>query len=153
MSYTYRWPRPSVAADAALFRRREGELEVLLIQRRNPPFKGRWCMPGGFLNLNEAAETAARRELREETGLPVGRLTQVYAFTDPKRDPRGHVIAITHTALINGKRSEPKASSDAAGARWFPVRRLPPLAYDHDRAIRMALEKLGLGRPRTRRKP
>lgn len=149
MSYTYRWPRPAVAADIAVFRRRDGALEVLLIQRRNEPFKGRWCLPGGFLDRDEAADAAARRELREETGLRLAKLEQVHAFSEPGRDPRGHVISITHAALLRGK-SAARSGSDAAGVGWFDVDRLPPLGFDHERAIAFARAKLGLDGRRRR---
>lgn len=143
MSYTYRWPRPAVAVDTAVFRRRAGALEVLLIQRRNEPFKGRWCLPGGFLDEDEAAEDAALRELREETGLRLSALEQVHAFSEPDRDPRGHVVSITHAAVISGARAV-RSGSDAVGVGWFDVKRLPLLGFDHGRAIRLAMQKLEL---------
>lgn len=91
--FTYDYPHPAVAADVALFRNRGGKLELLLIQRGHEPFVGRWGLPGGFVNIDEDLEPAARRELREETGLAAGELRQLQTFGRPGRDPRDAISA------------------------------------------------------------
>ena len=115
-------------------------LEVLLIQRRLDPFKGCWALPGGFMNMDEDAETAAKRELCEETGIKVEHLVQCGAFTDVYRDPRDRVVTIAYYALID--KVEAVASDDAQNAEWFPIDSLPPLAFDHDKILQAALKAL-----------
>ncbi|MBI4361670.1 MAG: NUDIX hydrolase [Euryarchaeota archaeon] len=113
--------------------------EVVLIRRRNPPFRGSYALPGGFVDVGETVEQAARREAREETGLRVaiGRLVGVYS--DPRRDPRGHSVAVAFLARPAGGRLQ--GGDDATEARWFHHRRLPPLAFDHRRILRDALSR------------
>src|SRR5258708_6849250 len=92
MPYTYDYPRPAVSVDCVVFGLDEGDLKVLLIQRARKPFAGRWALPGGFVGMNETLDAAARRELKEETGLSCDYLEQLYTFGDPGRDPRGRVV-------------------------------------------------------------
>ncbi len=73
---------------------------MLLIRRKNAPFKGRYALPGGFMESGETAETAARRELKEETGISVTRLRLVGVYSDPRRDPRGHAVSIAYVARV-----------------------------------------------------
>lgn len=138
--YCYEYPRPAVTADILLFYRAEGGLELLLIKRRHEPFKDHWALPGGFVDENEALEAAAARELKEETGLTRARFTQVGAFGDPGRDPRGHTVSVAFAALL---KSKPKAvaADDASDVAWHPVNRLPRMAFDHRKIIRAALEQ------------
>lgn len=123
MPYTYPYPRPSVACDVVAFTMRADDLRVLLIQRKDAPFKGLWALPGGFVNENESLERAAARELQEETGMSGLRLEQLGAFGDPGRDPRGHTISIVYMAflLTEGK---VVAGDDASAAGWHPFRSL-----------------------------
>lgn len=140
--YCYEYPRPSVTVDIVLFRRGEDDqIEVLLIERARDPFKGKWALPGGFVDKDESLEAAAARELKEETGLARIRFNQLAAFGDPGRDPRGHTVSVAFTALLKG-RYEAKASDDAADARWHSALRPPPLAFDHRKILRIALERL-----------
>ena len=118
---------------------REG-LSILLVQRGIDPFKGRWAFPGGFLRMDEDADTGARRELMEETGFEAESITQFGAFTAVDRDPRERVITIAYLALV--RKGDVQGGDDAADARWFPVTAVPPLAFDHDRILRIALERL-----------
>lgn len=141
-SFTYPFPRPMVAADALVFALRDGALHVLLIERGRDPFKGRWALPGGFVDEDEPLEVAARRELREETGLDGVPLEQFKAFGDPGRDPRGWNIGIVFWALIDAREHHPKAGDDASRVRWFPVHALPALAFDHDKIVVEALRRL-----------
>ena len=115
-----------MTVDIVLFRRGEDDqIEVLLIERAREPFKNKWAFPGGFVDKDESLESAAARELKEETGLARTRFEQLAAFGDPGRDPRGHTVSIAFTALLKG-RYEAKASSDAADARWHTALRPPP---------------------------
>lgn len=142
-TYTYDYPRPAVTADCVVFSREETGLSVLLIERVNEPFKGCWAFPGGFMDMDEDAEACAIRELKEETGLEIRSMKQVGAFTEVNRDPRGRTVSIAYYAMV--VKSEVKASDDAAQARWFPIDSVPPLAFDHDKILRMALEEIKKG--------
>ncbi len=139
-SYTYEYARPALTADCVVFCHGAEALEVLLIERRFEPFKGCWALPGGFMMMDEDAETAAKRELLEETGVRVDKVEQCGAFTDVDRDPRDRVVTIAYRALLD--KTEAVAADDAQKAEWFPVDALPPLAFDHDRIIQSALNDL-----------
>ena len=139
-TYTYDYPRPAVTTDCVIFGYDGKELKVLLIERGIEPFKGCWAFPGGFLNMDEDALAGARRELKEETGLEDAFIEQFHTFSEPGRDPRGRVITIAHYALV--KIQEVEGGDDAAQARWFPIGEGPPLAFDHDRILRMAMSRL-----------
>ncbi len=153
MPYTYEYPRPAVTVDIAVFGRRGGELVVLLIQRKHPPFEGAWALPGGFVDENEALEAAAHRELREETGLSGLTLVQVGAFGDPGRDPRGHTVSVAFVAETDAERAPVMAGDDAAKAEWHAWSSLRlgeggaggglALAFDHARVLRAARARLG----------
>lgn len=117
-----------------------GQLNVLLIRRGNEPFKGCWAFPGGFMNMDETAEDAAKRELKEETGLSVDSLKQFHTFTTVDRDPRGRTISIAFFAKVN--MSDVIGNDDAAEAQWFAVDKIPPLAFDHKQIMEMALMQI-----------
>ena len=143
MPFTYEYPRPSVTVDVVLFTIREGELALLMIRRKNPPFKGHWALPGGFVDENESLEHAAARELREETGVRQTALAQLGAFGDPGRDPRGHTVSVAFYAVVpSPKRAV--AADDAAEARWVAISDLArsDVAFDHTKIIALALERL-----------
>ncbi|MEP7001384.1 MAG: NUDIX domain-containing protein [bacterium] len=132
-----------VTVDTVIFTIRDTELQVLLVRRAIPPFKSRWAIPGGFVLPHESLDEAARRELREETGVDDVWLEQLYTFGDLKRDPRGRVVTVAYFALVSPDRAPPLAGSDAADARWWPAGNTPaPLAFDHDRILETALERL-----------
>jgi len=142
-TYTYEWPRPMVSTDAVVFSRTAGGTEVLLINRGKEPYKGRWAVPGGFLELDEELEDGAARELAEETGVTGVKLEQIQAFGKCGRDPRGRMIAIVFIGLANAEqRAAAKAGDDAAKAQWFDIENLPEnLAFDHDEMIKFAVKK------------
>jgi 8-oxo-dGTP diphosphatase len=139
-----KYERPSVTVDTIIFTLRNAELEVLLVERRNWPHAGMWAIPGGFIQIDESLEDAARRELAEETGVddPNIYLEQLYTFGNPDRDPRTRVITVAYFALVSSKHLVLRAGTDAAAAEWFPVYDLPPLAFDHADILAYALLRL-----------
>ena len=148
MNYTYEYPRPMVTVDMLLRRETASGAEILLIQRKNPPFANAWALPGGFVDENESLENAAARELAEETGLANLQLRQLHAFGDPGRDPRGHTITIVFGATLPESATiRAKAGDDARNIRWFSLDNLPELAFDHAKIIRFCLPLLTKTRP------
>jgi 8-oxo-dGTP diphosphatase len=129
--FTYQYPRPAVTVDAILFSARNS---VLLIERGSEPFKGKWALPGGFIDMDETLEAACRRELEEETGLRVGVLKQFKAYDAVDRDPRGRTISVIFYAFLK-EESIPSAGDDAQNAKWFLISKLPDLAFDHQQII------------------
>jgi ADP-ribose pyrophosphatase YjhB (NUDIX family) len=131
-----------VTVDLVIFSLRDAGLQVLLIRRGIPPYEGRWALPGGFIREGESLEAAARRELEEETGVRDVYLEQLYTFGDADRDPRGRVVTVAYYALLTGEAAPLVAGTDAGAARWMPARKHPPLAFDHERILTYALERL-----------
>ncbi|MEO6995589.1 MAG: NUDIX domain-containing protein [Lacunisphaera sp.] len=142
MSFTYKYPHPAVTVDGVVFGFDETDLKLLLIRRRIEPNKGAWALPGGFVNINEGLEEAARRELHEETGIEELYLEQLYTFGEPKRDPRERVISVAYYALVKLSEHTVRAASDAVEVAWFPVAELPNLAFDHERIVDTGLKRL-----------
>ena len=142
-----RWPSFGVTVDLSIFTIRDGKLQVLLIERGNHPEKGKWALPGGFVNPDESLDRAARRELQEETGVDLeatGYLEQVKSYGYPGRDPRGSVVSTLYAALIpEDYLPEPEGADDAAKARFVPVEEAEgegfTLAFDHEMLLRDAL--------------
>lgn len=139
--FTYKYPRPAVTVDIVVVTD-EDRPRVLLIRRKHAPFAGRWAIPGGFVDMDETLEDAARRELLEETGVRVKRLEQLYTFGDPHRDPRGRTISIVYLTQVRPQELKPKAADDAAEVGWHSMLRPPPLAFDHDRILACARKRL-----------
>ena len=133
-----------VAVDAIVFGYSKADgVSVLLIQRKYEPFKGGWALPGGFVLEDESLEEAVIRELQEETGITVNYLEQLYTFGEPKRDPRQRIVAIAYFGLVKAAQyQELKASTDAENARWFSIKKLPQLAFDHKHILGVAIERL-----------
>jgi len=141
--YVYDWPRPMVAADAMVFAISKNKIKLLLVNRGYEPFKGKWSLPGGFVNIDEELEDAVARELAEETGLTGVHLEQMHTFGKCGRDPRGRVITVTYMAVIKGGRNKIKAGDDAGLARWFDIEKLPrDMAFDHNEVAAFAIRKL-----------
>jgi 8-oxo-dGTP diphosphatase len=119
---------PALTVDAVLLKGGE----VLLIRRGGDPFRGAWAIPGGFVEVGERVEDAARRELVEETGLRGDIVDLLGVWSDPARDPRGHTVSVVFVCKVSGIVSVAAAGDDAAEARWFALDALPPdLAFDH----------------------
>jgi len=143
MAYTYEYPRPAVTVDCVVFGLDDSaDLRILLIERADDPFAGHWALPGGFVDMGEDLDLAAKRELEEETGIKDIFIEQLYTFGAPNRDPRGRVISVAYYALVNLSEHPIKAASDARQAKWFKISELPSLAFDHKQVLEMALERL-----------
>ena len=142
MAYSYEYPRAALTVDCVVFGFDESELKVLLIERGQEPFKGRWALPGGFMRVDETVDDAARRELVEEAGLENVFLEQLYTFGAVKRDPRERVVSVAYYALVKLSDHRARAATDAANAEWFPVSKVPALAFDHADILAMALARL-----------
>lgn len=160
-----KYERPSVTTDIIVLTTSKNYrfLRVLLIKRKNYPFKDQWAIPGGFVNMDEDLETAARRELKEETNVDCAYLEQLYTFGDVGRDPRTRVISVAYLAMVNHKLiSMPEANDDAAEAQWFTINiagehadlytltnvetqeqlKLSELAFDHGKILKTAIERI-----------
>lgn len=137
MSYT---SKIFVTVDVTLFRKNENGYELLLIQRLNPPFQGYWALPGGFVDENEELETAAKRELFEETNIQIFQVKQINAYGNPERDPRSHTVSVAFFGQTDLS-AQAQAKDDAKAVKWFPIDELPVLAFDHAEIIRDAIEK------------
>ena len=144
MSHTYEYARPSVTVDCVVFGLDldAEDLKILLIQRSGRPFAGMWALPGGFVDMDETLDQAAKRELQEETGISRLYLEQLYTFGDPGRDPRDRVITVAYYALVKLTDHTIKADTDASDVAWFGVSDLPRLAFDHAKIVATALVRL-----------
>ena len=133
-AYTYEYPRPAMTADVAVLRI-EGIPEILLVQRKDPPFKDMWALPGGFMEMDETLEQAARRELLEETSISAGELIRFDTYDKPGRDPRGRTITQVFVLLWNKEMGLPRSGSDARVLAWHELTAMPELAFDHARIV------------------
>jgi 8-oxo-dGTP diphosphatase len=141
--YIYDWPRPMVSVDAAVFTFSGNKAKLLLIKRKNEPYKDKWALPGGFVDIDEELEDAVARELAEEAGLTDVPLQQLHTFGKCGRDPRGRQITIVYMGIATKGQNKIKAGDDASKARWFDIEKLPTdLAFDHDEVTRFAINKL-----------
>ncbi|WP_455536510.1 NUDIX domain-containing protein [Prevotella koreensis] len=139
--YTYRYPHPAVTADCIVFVCQNEKTQVLLIKRGSEPCKDMWALPGGFMNIDESAEEAAIRELKEETGIDVKEVTQVGAYSKVDRDPRERVITIAFYTVIDNP-VKAVGQDDAKQAEWFTLDNLPTLAFDHSEILSAAIGML-----------
>jgi 8-oxo-dGTP diphosphatase len=141
--YCYEYPRPAVTVDIVIVTHAV-KPKVLLVRRKHEPFAGMWAIPGGFVDMNESLEAAARRELWEETGVEAEHLEQLHTFGDPGRDPRGRTISVVFLAQVDANRVKPRAADDAAEVGWHDLSNLPPLAFDHDKILACARQQLAI---------
>jgi 8-oxo-dGTP diphosphatase len=121
---------PLLATDCVVF---DARGRVLLIRRGSPPFKGKYALPGGFVDIGESVEDACRRELMEETGVKAGRLALLGVYSDPGRDPRGHTCSVVFLTRVGS--AVAKAGTDAAAAEWVAPRPDLELAFDHAKIL------------------
>lgn len=150
-----KYQHPSVTADILIFKPSdtEGWLEVLLIQRKRPPFQDCWAVPGGFVNIDESIDAAAARELKEETDIDADKIhmEQLYTFGTVGRDPRTRVISVAYMAMVPKNLIHAKAGDDASSAEWVKVKLSGDsvvfednrsLAFDHEEIVKTALSRM-----------
>jgi len=135
-------PEIKLTVDAVVFGYDNGKISILLIQRKYEPFKGKWAIPGGFVLENESLEEAVARELKEETGVAINYLEQLYTFGAIDRDPRGRVVSVAYFGLIHPEGHTLQASTDADLAQWFQIDDLPTLSFDHKKILEVAINRL-----------
>lgn len=133
-----------IAADALVFSKSSGQLQLLLITRKNEPNKGMWAFPGGFVEDDEDLEAAALRELEEETGVKLTSMQQLYTFGKPGRDPRFRTVSVIYTAMTDATMHNAAGADDADEARWINISDIKEMAFDHKMILDFALDKLGL---------
>lgn len=141
-NYIYKFPRPAVTTDCLVFREGDRCMELLLIKRKKDPYKNYWALPGGFLEMDETPLEGVKRELKEETGLEVAELKEVGTFGDIDRDPRGRTITIAYYTFLKENNIPLNAQSDAVELGWFPMAKIPEMAFDHREIIEEAKLKL-----------
>jgi len=142
--YTYDYPRASMTADVAVLRLLEVP-EILLVQRKDPPYKYMWALPGGFMEMEETLEEAARRELLEETGIKADELIRFDTYDKTGRDPRGRTITQVFVMIWKEEMGNPEAGSDAKTLAWYGLTELPELAFDHNLIIRDVINMMKNG--------
>mgnify|MGYP000978793327 FL=1 len=143
MNNTYpAYEMPGVTVDLALFTVNEDKLQVLLTRRAEEPFADQWALPGGFLFKNESLEDAARRVMQEKTGVVDAYLEQLYTFGAPERDPRNRIVTIAYYALIPWQKLIRPGSRKVSEVNWFEAVRPPELAFDHNRILAYAVDRL-----------
>ena len=135
-----KYRQPAITVDAVIICKDK----IVLIKRKNPPFKDHYALPGGFVEYGETTEDACKREAKEETGLDVEIIDLIGVYSDPKRDPRGHTITIAY--LCKPKSTEVSAGSDAKSAMWMDLKDVVEgkieLAFDHQKIINDAVRKM-----------
>ncbi len=132
-----------IAVDAIVFGYNDNTLNVLLIKQKFGALKNQWALVGGFVHDQETLHDAVNRELKEESGIKVNYLEQLYTFGDDiDRDPRFRVVSVAYFALVNSTKFTLKADTDAEDAQWFPINNLPPVAFDHAQIITLAYQRL-----------
>jgi 8-oxo-dGTP diphosphatase len=136
------YSNPALAIDLVVFGYHENELSVLLLNRKDEPFEGGWTLPGAFLRMEERFSDTCSRVLRTKLGMDQLYLEQLYSFDEPERDPRGRAISVTYFALVNPSRLEISAGTMTNDVRWFNVKKIPELGFDHKMIFKKALQRL-----------
>jgi 8-oxo-dGTP diphosphatase len=136
------YKNPALAVDLAVFGYNKSELSVLLLNRKEEPFKGGWTLPGAFLQMEERFSDTCSRILRTKLGMDKLYLEQLYSFDDPDRDPRGRVISVAYYALVNPAKLRVAAGTMANDVQWVSCGRLPALGFDHRQIFKTALQRL-----------
>ncbi|MGE0090864.1 MAG: NUDIX domain-containing protein [Bacteroidales bacterium] len=143
MPFTYEYPRPAVCVDIIVLTLDLVKPEILLIKRKFEPFKDHWALPGGFVDMDEELVDAASRELEEETSISNIKLEQFKSYGKIGRDPRGRTISVVYYGFIPvSHKYIAKADDDAAETKWFAIKSLPNLAFDHLEIINEATDKI-----------
>lgn len=127
---------PKLTADGVILK----DKKILLVKRKNEPFKGKWALPGGFVEYGERVEESVIREVHEETGLKTKIRDFIGVYSNPNRDPRGHTVSVVYILDIQG--GELKSGDDATDVKFFNLKDLPELSFDHDLIIRDALRRI-----------
>jgi 8-oxo-dGTP diphosphatase len=127
--------KPSLTVDGIIIQNKK----MVFIKRANPPFKGKYALPGGFVEYNETVENAVLREIKEETGLKTKIKSLLGVYSDPKRDPRGHTVSVVFELSVKGGKL--RSGSDAKEAKLFSLNKIPNLAFDHDKIVGDYLKK------------
>ncbi|MFT3979002.1 MAG: NUDIX domain-containing protein [Ferruginibacter sp.] len=138
----HEYNNPSLAADLVIFGYHQKELSVLLLNRKEVPFKDQWTLPGAFLQIEESFKQVCQRILQNKLGTGNVFLEQLYSFDEVSRDPRGRVISVAYYALVNSSGFELVAGTMANDVRWFPVNKIPLLGFDHTDIFSVALQRL-----------
>lgn len=140
MSYTYDYPHFAITVDAVIFTKSDEGLSVLLIRRAHEPFMDCWAFPGGYINIDEVIDNAVYRELKEETNISNVSLKRFDVFDALDRDPRERTVSVVYYGFMDGSNVPIKAGDDAKDVQWFPVNKLPELAFDHSEILKKILE-------------
>lgn len=133
---------PLLAVDTLIFSVLQGRLRVLLIQIASGPYKGKWALPGGLVDMKEALDDAAIRVLHEKAGVDGVYLEQLAAFGALDRDSRGRAVSVAYFSLVNSEHFHPKTNEYYLTIAWHPIDRLPSLAFDHKKIIQYGKERL-----------
>jgi len=136
------YKNPALAVDLVVFGYHEQTLSVLLLNRKEEPFKDQWTLPGAFLQLEESFQQTCSRILKTKLGMDDVYLEQLFSFDDPARDPRGRVISIAYYALVNPHTLEISGGQMANDVKWFDVKKIPALGFDHKKIFGKALQRL-----------
>jgi len=131
-----------IAVDIVIFTIMDSALKIILIQMKKKPFTKKWAFPGGLINDKESLDDAAKRELYEKAGVKNVYLEQLYTFGHPKRDPYGRVVSCAYFALVNSEGIKLRTIEKYSDIKWFDIKKLPKLAYDHADIAKYALQRL-----------
>lgn len=130
-----------VTVDIVILALRDDDLQVLLVKRKNPPFEGKWAIPGGFVRHNESLEEGAARELFNETGVRDVHIEQLFTFGTLDRDPRGRMVTVAYLALVPAPLAL-HAGTTTSDAQWKSVYALSEMGFDHAEIINYAVRRL-----------